>query len=176
MNKNFFHQQENYPFIDQQQQQQPSDEMLANKNFLSSNSLLNQILTRRNSSRWAMGINDREFYSKLDLVSLKWSQSLSSQDKCVIFFVVLSATVLILAHICGVLTNKPSYIVPYFLIKVFNVIISILSMLGFYAYMPDIVVWLRMQPNFPFKQNLLELDAQTLQLVFFCLFTLCRFG
>jgi hypothetical protein len=40
-------------------------------------------------------------------------------------------------------------------------------MLGFYAYMPDITVWFRMQPDFPFKQNLLELDAQTLQLVVF---------
>jgi hypothetical protein len=40
-------------------------------------------------------------------------------------------------------------------------------LLGFYAYMPDITVWLRMQPDFPFKQNLLELDAQTLQLIVF---------
>jgi len=40
-------------------------------------------------------------------------------------------------------------------------------MLGFYAYMPDVTVWLRLQPDFPFKQNLLELDSQTLQLVVF---------
>jgi hypothetical protein len=40
-------------------------------------------------------------------------------------------------------------------------------MLGFYAYLPDITVWLRMQPEFPFKNYLLELDAQTLQLVIF---------
>jgi len=40
-------------------------------------------------------------------------------------------------------------------------------MLGFYAYLPDITVWLRMQPEFPFKSYLLELDAQTLQLVIF---------
>ncbi|CAF4072511.1 unnamed protein product [Rotaria sp. Silwood2] len=40
-------------------------------------------------------------------------------------------------------------------------------MVGFYAYMSDIKTWLRMQPEFPFKQNLLELDAQTLQLVVF---------
>ena len=33
--------------------------------------------------------------------------------------------------------------------------------------MPDISVWLRMQPDFPFKQNLLTLDIQTLQLVVF---------
>ncbi len=33
--------------------------------------------------------------------------------------------------------------------------------------MPDITIWLRMQPDFPFKQNLLTLDSQTLQLVVF---------
>jgi hypothetical protein len=146
----------------------PSSNMIMhNKNFLSNNILLNRILEKHNVSHVPMGLNTRNFYSNLDLMTIKWASSLNRQDKCVVFFVVFSATILILAHVCGVLTNKPSYIVPYFLIKVFNVIVSILSMLGFYAYMPDITVWLRMQPDFPFKQNLLELDSQTLQLVVF---------
>ncbi|CAF1565196.1 unnamed protein product [Adineta ricciae] len=146
---------------------QLSRSMMEQKSILSSNFLLNRILEKRNVTRMPMGLNTRHFYSNLDLMTVKWASSLSSQDKCIVFFVVFSATILILAHICGVLTNKPSYIVPYFLIKVFNVIISILSMLGFYAYMPDVAVWLRVQPDFPFKYNLLELDSQTLQLVIF---------
>ena len=40
-------------------------------------------------------------------------------------------------------------------------------MLGFYAYLPDINVWLRVQPDFPLKHYLLELDSQTLQMVVF---------
>lgn len=40
-------------------------------------------------------------------------------------------------------------------------------MLGFYAYLPDIRVWVRMQPHFPYKNYLLEFDAQTLQLLVF---------
>ncbi|UJR37976.1 hypothetical protein I4U23_030658 [Adineta vaga] len=147
--------------------EQLSNSMMEHKNFLSSNILLNRILEKRNITRLPVGLNTRNFYSNLDLMTVKWAASLSPQDKCVVFFVVFSATILILAHICGILTNKPSYIVPYFLIKVFNVIISVLSMLGFYAYMPDITVWFQMQPDFPFKQNLLELDTQTLQLVVF---------
>ncbi|CAF0755334.1 unnamed protein product [Adineta steineri] len=147
--------------------EQTPDTIMQHKNYLSSNILLNRMLEKRNMTRMPVGLNTRNFYSNLDLMTVKWAASLSPQDKCVVFFVVFSATILILAHICGILTNKPSYIVPYFLIKVFNVIISILSMLGFYAYMPDVTVWLRMQPNFPFKQNLLELDTQTLQLVIY---------
>ncbi|CAF0929941.1 unnamed protein product [Rotaria sordida] len=141
--------------------------MMHNKNFLSSNVLLNRILEKRNVSHLPMGLNTRNFYSSLDFMTIKWVASLNRQDKCLVFFVVFSATILILAHIFGILASRPSYIVPYFLIKVFNVIVSILSMLGFYAYMSDIKVWLRMQPEFLFKKNLLELDAQTLQLVVF---------
>ncbi|CAF3522924.1 unnamed protein product [Rotaria sp. Silwood1] len=89
------------------------------------------------------------------------------EDKCIVFIILCSATILILAHICGIITNKPSYIVPYFLIKVFNVIITILSMLGFYAYLPDIRTWLIMQPHFPYKNYLINFDTQTLQLLVF---------
>lgn len=146
---------------------EPSNMMMHNKNFLSSNVLLNRILEKRNLTHLPNGINTRNFYSNMDLMTVKWAASLNRQDKCLVIFVVFSATILILAHIFGILNNKPSYIVPYFLIKVFNVIVSVLSMLGFYAYIPDVTVWLRIQPDFPFKQNLLELDSQTLQLVVF---------
>ncbi|UJR08276.1 hypothetical protein I4U23_012548 [Adineta vaga] len=128
-----------------------SNNILNNKNFFSSNTLLNRILEKHNENHPGSNINSKNFYSHMDLMTVNWAQSLSQP------------------HICGVLTNKPSYIVPYFLIKVFNVIVSILSMLGFYAYLPDIKIWLRMQPEFPFKNYLLDLDGQTLQLVVFTL-------
>ncbi|CAF0816913.1 unnamed protein product [Didymodactylos carnosus] len=135
-----------------------------NSGIGSNNILLTKIIdAKRNSTSAATA----DLYTTLDHMTFKWSRSLSQQDKCIVFFVTLSATAVILAALYGVLRNKPSYIVPYFLIKVFNVIVSILSMLGFYAYLPDITLWIRIQPNFPFKQSLLELDQQTLQLVLF---------
>lgn len=145
----------------------PSNLLLDDKNFRSSNILLSRILEMRNSTQALRDINARHIYSHMDSMTIRWVKSLSQQDKCIVVFVVLSATILILAHIWGVLINKPSYIFPYFLVKVFNVVISILSTLGFYAYLPDITGWLRMQSTFPLKQYLLELDGQTLQLVIF---------
>jgi len=146
------------------------DGILNNNNngvgFPSNNLLLNKIM--ENKARSLQAAEDsKELYSNIDYVTYKWSRSLSSQDKCIVYFVTLSSTAVIIAMLWGVAKNKPSYIVPYFLIKVFNVIVSVLSMLGFYAYLPDISMWIRMQPAFPFKENLLELDAQTLQLVLF---------
>lgn len=136
--------------------------MIENKHFVPNNFLL-----KRNLTRSTNGFNGPSFYSNSAFMNAKWVSSLNQQDKFVVFFVIFSATILTLAHICGILTNKPSYIVPYFLVKVFNVIVSILSMFGFYAYMPDINIWLRLQPDFPFKENLLQVDPQTLQLIVF---------
>ncbi|CAF1224394.1 unnamed protein product [Rotaria magnacalcarata] len=136
-------------------------------NFISNHVLLNHGLEKRNKSQSIIEINSRNFYSHWDLMTIHWVQSLSKQDKYIVFAVIFSATIFILAHLCGVVANKPSYIVPYFLIKVFNVIIAIITMLGFYAYLPDIRVWVRMQPHFPYKNYLLEFDSQTLQLIVF---------
>lgn len=57
--------------------------------------------------------------------------------------------------------------IPYFLIKVFNVVMAILSVLGFYTYLPNVTSWLYMHPNFPLRNFLINLDNQTLQLIFF---------
>lgn len=145
----------------------PTNQFMDNKQNMPNEVLFGRTFDKRNMTRLSPAFNAHSFYSNSGFMTVKWVSSLSQQDKFVVFFVIFSATILTLAHICGILTNKPSYIVPYFLIKVFNVIVSILSMFGFYAYMPDITIWLRLQPDFPFKQNLLELDAQTLQLIVF---------
>lgn len=57
--------------------------------------------------------------------------------------------------------------IPYFLIKVFNVVMAILSVLGFYAYLPNVTSWLYLHPDFPLRNFLIGLDNQTLQLLFF---------
>lgn len=50
-----------------------------NENFLTSNILLNRILEKRNISHPPMEINARNFYTHLNLMTLKWTQSLSQR-------------------------------------------------------------------------------------------------
>jgi len=57
--------------------EQPSNLMTHNKNFLSSNILLNRILEKHNVSHAPMGLNTRNFYSNLDLMTIKWAASLN---------------------------------------------------------------------------------------------------
>ncbi len=56
---------------------QSSNILLHNKNFHSSNMLLNRILEKRNASHVPMGLNTRNFYSNLDLMTIKWAASLN---------------------------------------------------------------------------------------------------
>ena len=57
----------------------PAEVMMHNNNFLSSNILLNRILEKRNISRMPTGLNVRNFYSNLDLMTIKWAASLSQR-------------------------------------------------------------------------------------------------
>jgi len=66
------------PFVDAYPDSS-SNVILHNKNFLSSNDLLNRILEKRNATRPLMNINSRNFYSNLDSMTIKWAQSLSQR-------------------------------------------------------------------------------------------------
>ena len=57
-----------------------SNVMLHNKNFLSSNILLNRIMEKRNISHAPIGLNTRNFYSNLDLMTIKWAASLNRSE------------------------------------------------------------------------------------------------
>lgn len=55
--------------------------MMQKKNFLSSNVLLNRIMEKRNLTHLPMptGINTRNFYSNMDLMTVKWAASLNQR-------------------------------------------------------------------------------------------------
>lgn len=67
----------------------------------------------------------------------------------------------------GILKNKPSYLMPYFSIKVFQVVMSCLTTLGFYSCLPDVRAWVRNHQYFPLKSTILLFDNQTLELLVF---------
>jgi len=70
----------------------------------------------------------------------------------------------------GSIKERPSYLMPYFCLQVFDFVISCLSIVGYFSYLPDVKVWLRAQHDLPYKQQLLHLDQATLT---FTAMTLC---
>lgn len=69
--------------------------------------------------------------------------------------------------ICGIIKNKPSYLMPYFSIKVFQVVMACLTTLGFYSCLPNVRYWIQTRNYIPFKNTILFLDNQTLELFAF---------
>lgn len=66
------------PFLERPYAESPKDMLDENPNFRSSKILLNRILEKRNTSHVRpMGLNTRNFYSHLDLMTIKWAASLN---------------------------------------------------------------------------------------------------
>lgn len=56
---------------------------------------------------------------------------------------------------------------PYFSIKVFQVVMACLTTLGFYNCLPNVRYWIETHRYFPMKKELLLLENQTLELFVF---------
>ena len=89
------------------------------------------------------------------------------EDRSVIFLITLFSSAIVLMLIYGVMKNKPSYLMPYFSIKIFQVLMSCLTTLGFYSCLPNVRVWIQNHTYFPYKNTLLVLDNHTLELFAF---------
>lgn len=74
----------------------------------------------------------------------------------------LSITVML---IYGTARGRPGYIMPFFCLQAFDFCISCLTVVGYLSYMPDIKQWIKSQPDLPYKENLMALSPQTLDLV-----------
>ena len=70
-------------------------------------------------------------------------------------------------YIYGITQNKASYLLPYFCLKVFNVVITMMTTLGFYSCLPNVKLWIKVQAYLPYKDEILSIDKQTLELIMF---------
>ena len=101
-----------------------SNSMIKNRNLMEDNVLWHRVFEKRNITRLPTAFSARSFYSNSGFMTVKWAASLSQrmsklslllrlklfdvslEDKFVVFFVIFSATILTLAHICGILTVR----------------------------------------------------------------------
>ncbi len=65
------------PVLPEADSEKSSDMLTHNKNFLSSNILLKRILEKHNDTHMPTGLSSRNFYSNLDLMTIKWAASLN---------------------------------------------------------------------------------------------------
>jgi len=70
-----------------------------------------------------------------------------------------------LLMVYGAVRGKPSYLMPFFVLKVFDFCIFCLTMVGYFSYLPNVTEVIANQPHLPFRDELLRLDPQLLSLL-----------
>jgi len=89
----------------------------------------------------------------------------TAEDKAVGVAVAASSLAITIMLIYGTARGRPGYIMPFFCLQAFDFCISCLTVVGYLSYMPDIKQWIKSQPDLPYKENLLAMSPQTLDLL-----------
>jgi len=89
----------------------------------------------------------------------------TAEDKAVGVAVTASSLAITVMLIYGTARGRPGYILPFFCLQAFDFCISCLTVVGYLSYMPDIKQWIKSQPDLPYKENLVAMSPQTLDLV-----------
>ncbi|XP_064625671.1 lysosomal-associated transmembrane protein 4A-like [Lineus longissimus] len=113
-------------------------------------------------------------YDKNDDAYMNWFQDRkwTTEDKYVGLLITLCSFLLTALLVYGALKAKPGYLMPFFCLQVFDFCITCLSVVCYFSYMPNIKQWIREQDNLPFKEELLNFDAQWLMLIVIMVFVL----
>ncbi|XP_076318926.1 lysosomal-associated transmembrane protein 4A-like [Tachypleus tridentatus] len=70
----------------------------------------------------------------------------------------------------GAVRAKPSYLIPFFCLQILDLMISALTMVGYFAYLPNIQDNIENMKDLPFRQELLQLDPELLCALIVCIF------
>jgi len=96
---------------------------------------------------------------------LKKTKPTTAEDKAVGVAVACSSLAITIMLIYGTARGRPGYIMPFFCLQAFDFCISCLTVVGYLSYMPDIKQWIKSQPDLPYKEELLAMSPQTLDLL-----------
>jgi hypothetical protein len=69
-----------------------------------------------------------------------------------------------LLMVYGAVRGKPSYLMPFFVLRVFDFCIFCLTMVGYFSYLPNVTDQITSMPGLPFRDELLQMDPQILSL------------
>jgi len=89
----------------------------------------------------------------------------TAEDKAVGAAVTAASLAITVMLIYGTARGRPGYIMPFFCLQAFDFCISCLTVVGYLSYMPDIKQWIKSQPDLPYKESLVAMSPQTLDLV-----------
>lgn len=125
-----------------------------------------------NSDIVDVGVGRRRVELTQQFARLRTPSSVSMgtpRDKSMAFMITVFSALITSMLIYGVIKNRPCYLMPYFSVKVFQVVMASVTTLGFYTCLPNVRLWIEAHEYFPFKSTVLLVDNQTLELFVFAI-------
>lgn len=103
---------------------------------------------------------DNYSYENPEWVQRRWT----SEDKFVGLLFTISYFVITIMLIYGAAKGRAGYLMPFFCMQVFDFCLTCLSVVSYFSYIPNMKRWIQAQDDFPWKQELLQMDDDWLML------------
>ncbi|GLH03407.1 Lysosomal-associated transmembrane protein 4B [Gryllus bimaculatus] len=97
-------------------------------------------------------------------------QTFNHQNLNVGVVVTFCTFLITLLMVYGAVKGKPSYLMPFFCLQVFDFCIASLTAVGYLCYPPDVRRLVERNPQLPFREHLMEMNLQCLSLLTVCAF------
>uniref|UniRef100_A0A1B6D2N8 Lysosomal-associated transmembrane protein 4A n=1 Tax=Clastoptera arizonana TaxID=38151 RepID=A0A1B6D2N8_9HEMI len=100
------------------------------------------------------------------------SRSFDYEDLNICVLITFCTFIITLLMVFGAIKGKPSYLMPFFCLQVFDFCISSFTAIGYLCILPDMHRMVAKNPQLPFQNELLQLNPQCLSLLIFLVFVL----
>ncbi|KAL4236441.1 Lysosomal-associated transmembrane protein 4B [Mactra antiquata] len=120
------------------------------------------------------GKDGQEVVIQYDVPSTNTTMKMRKENMCLFFALVLCKFMVALMMVYGAVRSRPSCLMPFFCLQVFEFCITCLSVVSYMTYAPDIKVWVVQQgmADSPGMDQLLQMDERWLMLWFVIVFVL----
>lgn len=99
--------------------------------------------------------------------------SIREEDLHVALAITVCTGVVTLLLLYGTIWGQPTYLMPFFCLQVFDFVLSALTVVGYFSYMPDVRRLVASSRDLPLQKELLRLDPQWLCTVVMVGFVAC---
>jgi len=107
--------------------------------------------------------SDRFFYTKSD-VMIFTRKRLQNGDAHLALALLVGLFFITAMLLHGVAKNRPGYLLPFFCFQVFDLMLSCLTAVGHYTWLPNVQDVLADNPDVPFRDQLLDMNSQWMAL------------
>lgn len=110
--------------------------------------------------------DDQEVIIQYETPSFNSTTKLRKENLCLFFALVLCTFLVALMLVYGALRSRPSCLMPFFCLQVFDFCLTCLTIVGYMTYAPDVKVWLIQQglADYPGMTRIMEMEEQWLML------------